>query len=245
MSDDDPTDDLDDLLSDDLKGPVPPPDPRAKKGAQPLIRSAKQREAAAKAAIVAAEQAETLAAQTKAQAAAQRLAQVVNLHISGFSLAEIGAQIGASAEEVDRMISQDAMRYIRSQPALRTYVRNYISAKYTKLLDSVWDRATDSNDPKQLEYQDRAIKNLERMARLHGAEAPTQSEIKVESAPESVESVVARLAAQQGLGYDVNVFDTVPGSVIHSGPAAADKALEVSGNAVEDDQPDDEPLGDG
>lgn len=230
MPSDDP--DIDALLG-------PEPEPTPKKGARPLKRSAKVIEAQAKAALVAEEQAQAKAAQTAAQASAARLAQIVNLHISGMSLEAIGATIGATAAEVDRMLSTDAQRYIRSQPALRTYVRNYISKKYTELLDSTWDRATDKHDAKQLEYQDRSLRVLKEMAKLHGAEAPTQAEVKVEAAPEQVEAVVQRLAAQQGLGYDTSIFDTVPGTVVHQAAGEAAAALEVSGNAVEERQPED------
>lgn len=152
------------------------------------------------------------------RAEAQRLAQVVNLHIAGMSLAEIGAAIGATAEEVDRILANDAQRYIRSQPQLRVYVRNWVSERYAKLLDAVWDDAVDKSGGSnrkvnqggfdlKLASQDRAIKILDRMAKLHGADAPVQQEVKIEAAPEQVEALVAALAAQQGQGYDPTVFD--------------------------------------
>lgn len=214
-------------------------DQPSKHKAIPLVRSPKQREAAAREAL-GAEQAEVaLAAQTEAQASAQRLAQIVNLHISGFSLADIGAQIGATAEEVDRMLSQDASRYVRSQPALRTYVRNYISGKYTEMLDTVWARATDASHRENLEAQDRAVRILDRMAKLHGADAPTQTEVKVEAAPENVERMVAALAAANGVGYDVSIFDTVPGEVVHDAVGESLAALERAADEVEQPQPED------
>lgn len=141
------------------------------------------------------------------------------------------------------MLSADTARYVKSQPALRTYVRNYISGKYTELLETVWDRATDDQHVENLEAQDRALRILDRMGRLHGAEAPVQSEVKVESAPEAVEELVKRLASAQGLGYNMNVFDTVSGTVVHSDIERAveqsARALEVSGNAVEESDGDD------
>jgi hypothetical protein len=145
-----------------------------------------------------------------AKVEAQRLAQIVNLHIAGYSLAEIGSRIGATASEVDRMIQRDAARYVRSQPSLRVYVRNWVSAKYAELLEADWDEATDKTHPHKLENQDRAIRILERMTRLHGAEAPVQSEVKVEAAPEAVEKLVSVLASKSGFGYDESIFDVDP-----------------------------------
>lgn len=184
------------------------------------------------------------AAQTRArnqaleQANAQRLAQVVNLMISGHSLAEIGAQIGATAEEMDSMLTRDMSRYVRTQPALRVFVRNYISGKYTKLLDTVWDEATDKNATRMLEAQDRAVRILDRMAKLHGAEAPVQTEVKVDAAPEAVEALVQALAAAQGQGYDDSIFDRVDdivdAEVVHEAAEESALALEAASDAVED-----------
>lgn len=86
-----------------------------------------------------------------------------------------------------------------------------------------------------------AVRVLKEMGRLHGAEAPTQSEVKIEAAPEAVEKVVAALAAGSGLGYDMNIFDTVPGTVVHEAVEQSAAALEVSRNSVEEDQDDDGP----
>lgn len=164
----------------------------------------------------------------------QRLAQIINLHISGYSLAEIGTAIGSTADEVDRMIQGSATRYIRNQPALRAYVRNYVSGKYTELLEPMWGKATNAADKDFMEAQDRALRTLKEMARLHGAEAPVQKEVTVDAAPAAVEAMVAALAAQQGRGYDVGVFDVVEGEIVHDAVGQSAAALEVSGNRVEE-----------
>lgn len=175
------------------------------------------------------------------KANAQRLAQIVNLHIAGYSLSEIGAAIGATADEVDRLLQRDASRYVRSQPSLRVYVRNFISERYTKLLDAVWDEATDAQHPKKLENQDRALRILDSMRKLHGADAPVQSEVKIDAAPEAVEKLVSVLAAQQGLGYDESVFDVVDAEVVHDAVAESTEAtLDAAERVGEDDEADEE-----
>lgn len=226
MSDDD---DLDDLLPDDLK-------PKPKGKAKPLKRTPAQIERAEKKAARDALEAETAALKAAELAAAQQLAQIVNLTIAGHSLSSIGSQIGMTADEVDAMLQRDAARYIRSQPVLRTYVRNWVSGKYSELLEAVWDRATDPTAAENLEAQDRALKILERTARLHGAEAPTQSEVKVDAAPEAVSKMVEILAAQGGMAYDASIFDVVDGEVVEDHVADSAAALEVSRNAVEEEQ---------
>lgn len=227
-------DDDEDLLPDDL-APV-----GAKGTAAPLVRTSAQKAAAAKREAERKAAEDLAQAQSAASARAAQLAQIVNLHIAGFSLEAIGASIGASADEVDRMLANETQRYVKNQPALRTYVRNFVSGKYTALLEAVWDEATDKGHNEKLENQDRALRILDRMARLHGAEAPVQSEVKVEAAPEAVNDIVQRLAAAQGLGYDVDIFNVVPGAVVHSAVEQSAAALEVSGNAVEESDGHDE-----
>lgn len=219
-----------DLLPDHLNG--------AKGAARPLVRSKKQAARAA-ARREAAAQAQALEdAQTAAQEAAARVAQVANLVIAGYSLKSIGAAVGMSEAEVDRLLSEDSARYIRSQPALRVFVRNWISEKYAGLLEAVWDEATDKTHSEKLEHQDRALRILDRMARLHGAEAPVQSEVKVEAGTEAVDRMVSAIAAASGRGYDTSIFDVVPGSVVHEAHTEAEKALSVSGNRLDEDAAD-------
>jgi hypothetical protein len=227
-----------DLLPDDLN----PATPRAPKGAVPVRMTRKQQAKAAKRAAAKKARDDLAAAQSAAQQRAARLAQIVNLHIAGHSLADIGASIGMTAEQVDAMLMNETARYVRTQPALRTYVRNWISSKYTDMLDADMEIATDANHSEKLDHQDRVIKILKEMGRLHGAAAPTQTEIKIEAAPESVERMVAALAASAGQGYDASVFDVIDVEVVHEAAEQAHRALEVSGNAVEQEQPDDRDL---
>lgn len=200
-----------------------------KGAAKALVRTPAQKAAATRAEKQALEKAN-----------AQRLAQVVNLHIAGFSLAEIGQSIGATADEVDRMLTQDTARYVKSQPALRVFVRNYISGKFTEMLEADWDEATDKNSPHKLENQDRAMRILDRLAKLHGADAPTQTEVKVDAAPEAVEKMVQALAASKGVGYDVDVFDIVDAEIVHDAVEQSVEALLDAGERVGESSGDDE-----
>lgn len=216
---------FEDLLPDDLS--------RAKKRATPVTRSEKKTQAALK-------RKEQLEQKLADKANAAQLAQIVNLHIAGYSLAQIAESIGATAEEVDRRLANDVQRYVRSQPALRVYVRNWVSERYSKLLEAVWNEATDRTHVGKLENQDRALRILDRMAKLHGAEAPAQAEVKLESTPEAVDRLVQVLSAAQGVGYDMNIFDVVDAEVVEDVVAEADRQLELSSNAVEEPTDDDD-----
>lgn len=170
---------------------------------------------------------------------AARLAQIVNLHIAGYSLAEIGESIGMTAAEVDRILNQDVARYVRSQPALRVFVRNFISEKYLGLLESSYPQATDKGHEKQLEYYDRVLRTLQQMGRLHGAEVPSQSEVKVDAAPELVQAMVDSIAEKQGLAYDLDVFDDIEEADIveahEEAKAALADASEMVGEGDDED----------
>lgn len=210
-----------------------------KKGA-PIQRTPRQEAAVVKAA----EQRDLAVQRTKAKEDAAQLAQVVNLVISGHTFEEIGAAIGASADDIERMVTTGSEKYVRTQPALRTWVRKWISEKYSVMIDADWEVAADKLHPDKLEHQDRVVKMLVQMERLHGAAAPTQSEVKIEHSHDAVESLVRKLAERQGQGYDVSIFDdeddTVDAEVIHDSADAALAALEQASKDVGAPQPDDE-----
>lgn len=185
-------------------------------------------------------------AETQRDQRAAQLAQLVNLHIGGWSLTEIGNALGMSADEVDRLLASESARYVRSQPALRVYVRNWISDKFTSMIEADWEAATSKKDPTKLEHQDRVIRMLDRMARLHGADAPTQTEVKVEAAPEAVEALVNALAAGKGMGYDTDIFDDViDAEVVHEAAEQNHTAVLDAGERVGEDQPGDKEWGRG
>lgn len=213
---------------------------------KPIVRTAKQQKAVEKV-----EAENDLAVQrTKAKSDAAQLAQVVNLVIAGHTFEDIAESIGSSAAEVETMVTNGAGRYVRTQPALRVWVRNWINAKYTEMIDANWDVASDPNHPDKLDNQHAVIKMLTGMERLHGAAAPTQSEVKVEHSHDAVELLVRRLSEQQGQGYDVSIFDdddTVDAEVIsdtdiHASADNALAALEAASRNVGLDQDDDGPL---
>jgi hypothetical protein len=223
--------------------------PEAKGAAKPLQRTAKQTQAAIARAEREAHEADLRAVHDAKAAEAAQLAQIVNLFIGGYSFLDIALAVGATENEIENILATQTQRYVRNQASLRTYVRNFVSGKYTALLDAVWDEATDKTHPDKLENQDRAIKILDRMAKLHGAPAPTQSEVKMETAPEDVDRLVAAISKAQGLGYDVDVFDTeevfevveteVGQDGVHRAVGSSLAALEASSLAVEQVQPQD------
>lgn len=202
--------------------------------AQALKRTARQQAVTKKAA--AAQAAQDLREEDKA--AAQQLAQMVNLVIAGHSLAAIGASIGKSADEVEQMLVRESGRYIRTQPALRAYARSLISEKTAGLLEATYDQAIDTKRPDQLDYVASVQKTLRDLARLHGADAPTQTEVTVGASDETVEALVATLAQGKGLAYNDDVFDLDPDDVEEI-VEASHREVEAAHDAVEDSDGDD------
>lgn len=208
------------------------------------IMAKKKRALKAKKGAVALRKSDDLSkAQQKKDLDAAQLAQIANLVISGMTFEQIGNSIGATADEVERMLDNGAERFIRNQPSLRVFTRNYVTKKYSELLSASWAMATDATHVDFLAAQNSAIKVLERMARLHGAEAPTQTEVAVTHAPETVEKMVERLAKKSGLAYDIDIFsdltidlDVVDAELVEDIVETAGDELEVSGNQVGQDQ---------
>ena len=161
------------------------------------------------------------------RAEAQQLAQIINLQIAGMTLEQIGAEINMSATDLDALIVKNASRYIKTQSQLRAYARNWISEKYSKMIEADWDDAVSTDPELRLPNQDRVIRMLDSMRKMHGADAPAQTEVKVDAAPEAIDAMVQLLAAKQGQGYDVDIFDVdvVDESEIHEASAQVTAAL--------------------
>lgn len=227
------SDDADDTDLDDLLDEMTAPPPTKKRGAVavPLTRGQKAAQTRAKA---------KAEAERLSKAESQRLAQIVNLTLAGFSYADIGAQIGATADEVEQMITRDSARYVRTQSALRQYVKAFVSEKYMGLLDAHYDQATDKSHTHQLEHSAQSLRILKEMTNLYGAAAPTQTEVKVEAAPETVQKMVDALAAGEGLAFDTSVFDTVPGEVIREAVVESHQVTERAEAAIDSPDPDEE-----
>lgn len=220
-----------------------------KKGnAVPVRRTAAQAAAIAKRAAEKAREDDLAEQVSAADEAAARSAQIANLLIGGHTMASIAAATGQSEDELEQMLAADSARFIRSQKSLRVWTRRYISERYSRMLEANIDAATDKMHPARLENQDRVLRILAGLERLHGAAAPTQTEVSVEAAPEAIERMVALLAAEQGKGYDPDIFTlsdddvTEVREVAHAAPANALAALEAAADATEQDQPEDRDL---
>ncbi len=219
--------------------PAKPKKSKKSKGA-PIQRTKAQQAALDKAAAQRKAANDLANQQSAADAQAALVAQMANLIISGHTFAEIGAAIGATADEVEKILNAETARYVRTQPALRKWVRNWISGKYSEMIEANWDHAISPTSAERLENQDRVIKMLTAMERLHGAAAPTQSEVKVDATPELVQKVVDKLAAATGGGYDVDIFDVDEDDItgtIHDAPAEALAALEAAAAEADEPQP--------
>lgn len=151
---------------------------------------------------------------------AQRLAQIVNLQIAGYSLAQIAAGSGTTVAELERLLTKDTGTFVRTLPAMRAHARSRISGELHAMTEAVREMALNptkiveidgeavevAND-RMLDAQDRMLRNVKELAKLYGAYAPTQTEVKIENAPEAVERLIQKIAEAEGLGYDSSVFD--------------------------------------
>lgn len=102
----------------------------------------------------------------------KRTLAAVNMRLAGFSYETIASQLEFNTPRMARQTVIAAIAGSASIEDSKT-LREIESARLDRLLASVWTRATNPNNPEQLQYNRRASEIIEQHTRLHGLNAPS------------------------------------------------------------------------
>lgn len=105
--------------------------------------------------------------ETKAEAA-------VTMAIYGASPSDIAKTLHYSSPYRARMAVERALAGAANSPEDREKMRILIDKRLNRLLAAHMPKALDPNDANQLAYSGRALAIIDRQAKLHGVDAPTQ-----------------------------------------------------------------------
>lgn len=118
---------------------------------------------------------------TRAQAA-------VALRLAGAPYVDIAESLAyATAADAQQAVESLLASTVEAEDLAST--RNMYNQRLNRLLQSVWPKALNSNDPKQLEYVRAVLQIEERRARLMGTDAPTKHEVYTPTAEQITEQV--------------------------------------------------------
>lgn len=137
--------------------------------------------------------------------AATRAQAAVALRLAGAPYPDIAESLGyATASDAQHAVEQLLASTVESEDLAST--RNMYNQRLNRLLQSVWPKALNDRDPKQLEYVRAVISIEERRARLMGTDAPTKHEIYTPTAEQITEQVRV-LTANVVLPVEADIVD--------------------------------------
>lgn len=157
--------------------------------------------------------ADIIAAETE-DVTEDRAETTVALRMAGASWAEI-AQVQEYASAAHALAAfEKAMATTASNPDKREVVKALHTRRLDRLLKAIWTKAINPRDPDQLAYHREALAVMDRYARFHGLDAPTQVAVYTPNAKE-IEDVVARFqvlsrAETEATEADIMDADIVP-----------------------------------
>lgn len=139
--------------------------------------------------------------ETKAEAA-------VTMAMYGASPQDIAKTLGYSSAYRARMAVERALASAANSPDDRDKVRKLIDKRLNRLLAAHMPKALDPKDPQQMAHSARALAIIDRQAKLHGVDAPTQVQVSVsdQHIQEYLEQVVP-LAAAHNKAIEADILD--------------------------------------
>lgn len=129
---------------------------------------------------------------TKAEAA-------VTMAIYGASPSDIAKTLHYSSPYRARMAVERALASADNAPDDKEKVRKLVDKRLNRLLAAHMSQALDVKNPQQLAHSARVLAIIDRQARLHGVDAPTQ--IQVSASDQYIEEFIAAVmpSAQQDM----------------------------------------------
>lgn len=144
---------------------------------------------------------------------ADRAASAVALRVAGASYSDIARTLGYSSAHRARSAVERVLASTADSPEERDRVRDLTDRRLNRLLQSVMSKATNPRDPEHLAYNARALAIVDRQARLHGVDAPTQAVIHTPSA-ERVEEYIGKVLAFAKVSLDNDEADIIEAEVM-------------------------------
>jgi hypothetical protein len=135
-----------------------------------------------------------------------RAEAAVAMKIAGATYTEIAKVIPYSSASVARQAVERSLAATVGDED-RAQMRLLESKRLERLLRSVWGRATNSSDAEHLSYVRAALALIDRHARLHGLDAPTQM-VVYSPAQSEIEAWVAGMSRQvvSGLPLEADII---------------------------------------
>ena len=140
----------------------------------------------------------------------------VALRLAGAGYEDIARTVGYStaAQARDAVERGLALRARDADPEKRELLRAQSGARLERLLQSVWGKALDQNDPEHLSAVRTAAALIDRHTRLYGLDAPTEVMVHTPTQQAIEEWVSAMLGATPAVQVREADVVVIPGEVV-------------------------------
>lgn len=138
---------------------------------------------------------------TKAEAA-------VTMSLYGASYTDIAKTLHYSSAYRARMAVERALAGAEHDPESKEHHKKIIERRLNRLLSAHMGKALDVNNPEQLAHSARALAIIDRQAKLHGVDAPTQ--LQISASDQYIEEFIEAMlphTQQDKLAIEADIMD--------------------------------------
>jgi predicted transcriptional regulator len=143
----------------------------------------------------------------------KRAEAALALRMSGASYTDIAKHLGYSSAYRARTAVERILAETANSPEERDQQRVLHDRRLNRLLQSVMGKATNPKEQDHLAYNARALAILDRIGKLHGVDAPTESIVYTPSA-EKIEALIAKTLTVAQVSLDNDEADIIDADVV-------------------------------
>lgn len=140
----------------------------------------------------------------------------LQLRIAGAEWDEIAQVLGFPSGHHAQVATERALESELHTEESKKHLRQIASKRLDRLVRSVWSKAINPDNPEHLQYVDRARQLIDRHAKLHGLDAPTEMVVNSPTAEQLEQWVASVVAGTTPALPEADIFedDIIEGEVL-------------------------------
>lgn len=148
------------------------------------------------------------------EARIRKAESAITLRRSGATWDEIAEVLGFPTGHHCQLATEKALQKALDNPEGRAFMRKLAGDRLDRLLRSVWKDSINEGSPTHLASMDRALKIIDRQAKLHGLDAPTEYVVSTPTAAEIERWVSEVSGAGTKQIEEADIFGVIEGKVV-------------------------------
>lgn len=135
----------------------------------------------------------------------------LEMRLAGYQWDEVADVVGYPDARAAQVAFETALEaQLKSDPQMRSKMREYTGRRLERLLRAVWNKAIDPTHPEQMVAHQRALAVIDRHAKLFGQDAPTEMIVHTPTADQLQNWVADVITAKKDLAPEADIFGDAP-----------------------------------